>query len=100
MCYLPSSSELLFANNSIYLMARARAEAGLEQLILNMPDSECWIQFETPNHLVRLRGLITRNFHIKFMYEGKDRFEDEDSTDALIRSVEEYIALGNNAAEE
>ncbi|KAK0429903.1 hypothetical protein EV421DRAFT_2025573 [Armillaria borealis] len=99
MRYLRSSSKLLFADNLIYLIAHARAVAGLEVLTLSMPDSECWIQFDTPNHLARLRGLITCNFHIKFLYEGKDHFE-EDSTDALIRSVEEYITLGDNAAEE
>ncbi|SJL13354.1 uncharacterized protein ARMOST_16796 [Armillaria ostoyae] len=100
MRYLPSSSKLLFADSLIYLMAHAHAEASLEQLMISMPDSECWIQADTPNHLARLRGLITRNFHIKFMYKGKDHFEEEDSTDALIRSVEEYITLGDNAVEE
>ncbi len=99
MCYLPSSSELQFADNLIYLMAHARAKAGLEQLTLSMPDSECWIQIDTPNHLARLRGLITRNFRIKFMYEGKDHFEEEDSTDALIRLAEGHITLGDNTGE-
>ncbi|PBK59628.1 hypothetical protein ARMSODRAFT_1027257 [Armillaria solidipes] len=84
MHYLLSSSKLLFADNLIYLMAHACAETGLEELTLSMPDSECWIQFDMPIHFLHLRGLMTCDFHIKFMYEGKDHFEEEDSTDALI----------------
>ncbi|KAK0460382.1 uncharacterized protein EV420DRAFT_207942 [Desarmillaria tabescens] len=95
LSYLPRLSKVLFEDDSIYSMVRARRDAGLERLTLSMPQSKFWVHADIPNHLARLWNLTNGSFHIQFMYVGTDHFYEQESLEYLTNWIKEETSLGD-----
>ncbi|KAG7445467.1 uncharacterized protein BT62DRAFT_1007223 [Guyanagaster necrorhizus] len=69
----------LFADNSIYSIAHAHCESGLERLML----------IDTPNRLTHLGGPKTVGFDVEFMRGGEELLSEEVSMDDVIKWEED-----------